>query len=239
MKPLTPEAALEVWERGRDRSSTGRALALLKAAASDGSTASLGSLTLGERDRRLLELRAATFGPEMTACSSCPHCTEDVELSLKVEDLLALAAGDRAAEPRISGAGGLRFRLPTSEDLLAAEAAPDSGRAEEVLLERCLLEPGSPPATSLALEDRSALAEAMSCADPLAEVTLDLRCGACGEGWQELFEIADFLFEEVALWARSLLREVSLLARGYGWRESDILALSPHRRRAYRELLGV
>jgi hypothetical protein len=38
--------------------------------------------------------------------------------------------------------------------------------------------------------------------------------------------------------ARQILREVDQLARTYGWREPDILALGPARRRAYLGLVA-
>jgi hypothetical protein len=34
-----------------------------------------------------------------------------------------------------------------------------------------------------------------------------------------------------------VLREVHILASAYGWREDDILAMSPARRRIYLEML--
>ena len=37
-------------------------------------------------------------------------------------------------------------------------------------------------------------------------------------------------------WARRTLRDVHVLARAYGWREADVLALSPTRRQIYVEL---
>jgi hypothetical protein len=49
---------------------------------------------------------------------------------------------------------------------------------------------------------------------------------------------AAIVVEEVDRHARQVLREVDQLARAYGWREPDILALSRDRRRAYLGLVG-
>ncbi|HEX2516118.1 MAG TPA: phage baseplate protein, partial [Chloroflexota bacterium] len=38
--------------------------------------------------------------------------------------------------------------------------------------------------------------------------------------------------------ARRLLREVHTLARAYGWREAEILALPGRRRQTYLDLVG-
>lgn len=249
MGPLTLEAALEVWEQGRGACTTRRALALLRAAGGEADEGALARLPLGERDRRLLELRGATFGPEMTAVSLCPHCGEEVEVRLPVAGLLEISEacirlpqGQGPAGSVTLASGLAHFRLPTSEDLLAAQELAKEISAEQELVRRCLLAKGSSrdaaAETVLSGEELAALAQAMSEADPLAEILLDLRCGACGESWQELFEIAEFLYEEVSLLARRLLQEVSALARGYGWREAEILAMSPQRRHAYLELLA-
>ena len=77
----------------------------------------------------------------------------------------------------------------------------------------------------------------MSARDPQAEVLLDLTCPACGASWQTVFDIAAYFWAELTAEAKRLLREVDALARAYGWREVDILALSPGRRQAYLELV--
>ena len=50
-------------------------------------------------------------------------------------------------------------------------------------------------------------------------------------------DIGEFFWRELTVQAKRLLREVHLLARGYGWREADVLALHPRRRQAYLDLL--
>jgi hypothetical protein len=46
-----------------------------------------------------------------------------------------------------------------------------------------------------------------------------------------------YLWAEVHSWALRTLHEVNVLASAYGWRESDILALSQWRRQAYLEMV--
>ena len=48
-----------------------------------------------------------------------------------------------------------------------------------------------------------------------------------------------FLWNDVDRWARALFGTVDTLARAYGWREADVLALSPRRRRVYLNLAAV
>ena len=65
-----------------------------------------------------------------------------------------------------------------------------------------------------------------------------LSCVECGNTWELGFEPDEFLWREVAASALRLLRQVHVLARAYGWGESDVLALGPQRREAYLTLVG-
>jgi hypothetical protein len=78
----------------------------------------------------------------------------------------------------------------------------------------------------------------MADADPQADVRLALDCPACGHNFLAAFDVAAYLWSEVNAWAYRLLGEVHSLASAYGWREEDILAMSPWRRRVYLEMVG-
>jgi hypothetical protein len=246
MRPLTPERILAVWEEAQGHGPTVRALALLAAASPETAWEELAALPLGERDRRLLALRGHALGP-LAGFTRCPTCREPLDISLDTRELEA-AAGlapveDTAAERKLSQDGlDLRFRPADSFDLLAAERCAGVEEARLLLAERCLLEArrgGAPvPAADLADEEVAILATGMAEADPGAELLLDLRCPACGHGWWEVLDVASFFWSELEVQARRLLREVYALARAFGWREADILALSPQRRRLYLEMVS-
>jgi hypothetical protein len=119
----------------------------------------------------------------------------------------------------------VRFRLPTGADLLAISNA-------EQLLERCLLNGGDKVTDNV----RAAVAERMSSADPMADIQLALNCPNCEHKWAPPFDIVAFFWREISAATRRLLREVHTLASAYGWTESEILSLSPARRRAYLEM---
>src|SRR6185437_7718502 len=128
-------------------------------------------------------------------------------------------------------------------DLLAIPADADADAARAVLLERCVIEARdrrgrrvAPAALPASLQP--ALAEAMAKADPQALIELRLACAACGRAFEAIFDIARFLLRELHAWAQQMLRDVDSLARAYGWREADILALSPVRRRCYLDLVA-
>jgi hypothetical protein len=77
--------------------------------------------------------------------------------------------------------------------------------------------------------------EALARVDPLAEIAFDFECPACGADFREGLDIAEFFWREIEVEARRLLIDVHTLASAYGWREADVLALSPARRAFYVE----
>ena len=78
----------------------------------------------------------------------------------------------------------------------------------------------------------------MADADPQADVRLALDCPACGHKFLAAFDVVAYFWSEINAWAYRLLGEVHTLASAYGWREDDILALSPWRRHVYLEMVG-
>jgi hypothetical protein len=240
-QPLSAAELLQVWEWGRHEPPARRALALVAAAFPGHTHDDLAQLSIGRRDALLLAARERIFGTRLALTGRCPRCGERLELDLSVAELLAAAptgAEDRLLEARW-GDWRVTFRLPDSADLLAASASRSDPRRE--LLARCLLdasEGGAPRATADAPDELVERAQAaMLAADPLAEIRLDMACPACGHEWTPLFDPLAYFWEEIGNWAGGILQEVHLLARAYGWREADILALSPSRRRAYLQLV--
>ena len=67
MRPLSIKEMIGVWEDGNCRSPIDQALLLLHAGAPDDSLQDLAKLHVGERDRRLLELRERTIGRSFPA----------------------------------------------------------------------------------------------------------------------------------------------------------------------------
>ena len=239
MGSLTATALLDVWERGLSRPLAERVLGLLAAASAETSVDELADLPIGRRDARLLVLRERLFGPNLTVVAGCPRCGEQIESAFPV-DAVRMAAEphdvDTARSAEIDGYRAV-FRLPTTRDLLTLTEAES---ARSMLLARCveIHDAGGAPvqAASLSPETMVAIEARMSDADPQADVELALACPSCGHQWSAVFDIASFLWKELHAWALRTLREVHLLARSYGWREADVLALSATRRQLYLEL---
>jgi hypothetical protein len=232
---LSASALVLVWERGLRASPLERPLAVVAAADPAREPALLERLSIGRRDGELLALREETFGRPIEAVVDCPACGEPLELSF---DAAELDRGEEAvAESYTLTAAGaeVRFRLPTTADLVAIADEGDVGRAREALFERCVLDP---PAAELPAAACDVVAERMAEVDPIGNVEIELACPACGNLGRAGFDVASFVCSELETAARRALEDVHVLASAYGWREEDILALSPERRRVYLELAG-
>jgi uncharacterized protein YbaR (Trm112 family) len=234
---------LDVWERGKTQTSVQRALLLLSAACPEASADSLTKLNICERDARLLTLREWTFGSQLIGIATCPDCRERLELTFNTADIQAAPESKPTGDLTISVAGyEVRFRLPNSLDIDAIADHKDVDVAREELLESCLLsvhhngEEISPDHLPASLVE--AIVDRMAEADPGADVELALSCPSCRHQWHATFDIVPFFWSEINAWAYRILREVHTLARAYGWREADILAMSPWRRQFYLEMVS-
>jgi hypothetical protein len=84
-----------------------------------------------------------------------------------------------------------------------------------------------------------AVIDSIVAADPQADIRIDLECPACAARWLAPFDVASYLWTELDALARRTLIQVHQLASAYGWTESEVLDLSPRRRAAYLEILGL
>jgi hypothetical protein len=242
MRALSAQEMLAVWERGMDRLPLERALALLEAACPESEPQALAALSIGRRDARLFTLREWAFGPRLTGCSACRNCGETLEVDLQVADLRQDADKDGPGATTFSIQGyELALRPVNSLDLVACMNA-GAGQASRVLFARCLVAANSATAEITAgqiPDDVAELAlEKAGKADPQAEMEIVLSCAACGQQSAESFDIVSFFWNEIDVWARRILREIHVLASAYGWRESEILELSPLRRQFYLDMAG-
>ena len=244
MPALSASDILRIWEAGTGQDPVERALTILAVAFPGKPRDAWAALPVGRRDAELLALREASFGPALETAASCPRCGETVEFRLDAAELRARQPPDAAAtEGDLSlPAWSVRYRLPTTGDLAAAAVARDPEDGRRALAARCIVEARHDD-SAVAVEDVppeaiARMADAMAEQDPLAEVLVDFACPSCGERAQTLLDVAAYFWEEIRAQALRLLHEVHVLARAYGWREADILALSAVRRRAYLEMAG-
>lgn len=243
MRPLSSDQLLRVWETGRNRPPLDRILAVLAASFPE-AVEELPTLRLGRLNELLCRQRELTFGRMLDGYVECPRCGERLEFSL---DQSAWEGGEEPFPPggpldvRESGYE-LSLRPLEVRDLRDAAGADDLEVARRLLAERCVtsaMRDGAAVSAALLPEPVvAAVSEALTRADPRAELLLDLECPECGLSWDSPLDMGDFLWTEIGVQARRLLREVHALARAYGWSESAILGLSEARRAEYLAMVG-
>ncbi len=231
---------LWVWEHGQQSSTDRRALLVLMAAQPDADWQTLADLPLGEREERLLRVREQTLGARLDIYVTCPSCQAELEFEL---DTRERPGHEAPVSPFVFEDDGFRLELrsPTTADLLAVGHLADVDQARRALFARCLVSAerrGDAVDADAVPDDLLArAAEALSAHDPRAEWLHNLTCPMCSHQWRAALEMGAFLWREIEVEARRLLREVDLLARTYGWSEETILELTPFRRRCYLELI--
>jgi hypothetical protein len=233
-------ALLDAWERGLEQGPVERGLILLALASPGHEPAARALLRIGERDRRLLTLREAVFGVNMTGLVACTRCGEQLELEFATHELRAAPPNEAVLMLR-GDDHELVLRLPNSRDLLAVAAA-DARAGPALLLERCVVsarvDDAPAGADRFAPELVTAIGRHLADADPQADLRFTLSCPACSFSWAAPFDVVAYLWTEIEAWAGRLLADVHALASAYGWSEADILALNPARRRSYLRMVG-
>lgn len=233
---------LRLWDAAAALHPIDRTLALLRAGAPEIPFEVLAALPIGERERCAAALRIVTFGLAAEGANDCPACGLVHQIDPPLAEILAGPPVAGEPWPLTVGDFELLVRVPDSRDQAAITRCGDAGEARRMLLGRCVLaatcdgdrvEPAALPDDVVA-----GLGEALAERDAFAETLITLRCAGCGEPWTMVFDAGEFLWGEVVMRARRLLREVDLLARSYHWSEAEVLAMSAQRRQAYLELVA-
>lgn len=241
VESLSATDILHVWELGASQHPLDRALTILRVAGAVRSDEDASRLSIGQRDARLLAVREATLGPTLASFTECPACREPLEFVLQAAEIRGRCAAPQLGEFCVSsGEIRLILRCLDSRDLAALLVAqPPDPRLW--LLERCVVSATDATGSRLLVGElaepvHTAVVEALAERDPGAVIQLDLRCPACEHRFTAIVDIVEFFWTELTAVARRALAEVAELARAYGWRETDILAMSARRRRVYLEL---
>lgn len=240
MQTLSAADLLRAWDAGQRQYQWERALNFLALACPGRTRSDLAQVSLGERDRLLLDLRRSFFGEDIEGLVDCPLCGEHLQLLLRTADLMAPRG--RPPGPYENSGRRVEFRGPNSADLECLRDVGDMATGRAILIGRCVqnvMRGGDQvPVSDLPAELVRELARELEEADPQDNVELALDCTACGHNWQQLFDIVAFLWAEVHGWALRTLYEVHRLASAYGWSEAEIIAMHPQRRQMYLEMLG-
>ena len=161
------------------------------------------------------------------------------DIEFRLSDLIAALDGadrpEEVAEVLPDGAarltGGAVISPLHGADEVDIASLPRS-RAIEALRERSVRGKGV---------DDAVLDRVLAWLDPVIDTELDAVCPECGTAHEVRFSIEHFLISALQGERQSVLRDVDVLARNYGWGLAEILGLSRSERRvlvAYAEAAG-
>ena len=205
MRALSAHDIVQLWEWGRDKHPVDRALALLVLASPELAPGQVQSLTIGQRNSRLLALREKTLGPALKGLAKCAQCGTSLEFSVDVGAIRLPEPEAQVYELQVDGLA-MRFRPLDSLDLVAIVGLADVVAARLRLIERCLLEAtrDGQPLAAAELPDSAlaTLVDALTECDPQAETRFQLTCAACGHRWSALFDVVSFFWTELDAWAQ-------------------------------------
>lgn len=243
MTALSASKLLDLYEGEASNSPIRRCLHLLNAAWPETSLEEWAHVSMGRRDDALLTLREVLFGRHVEAIAQCPVCEETLEMAFETNEIRAMSDKQSQDGYLEMDDYSVKYRLPTSIDLLAViEDRQEASSSVSLLLQRCVLSAlhsgKAIDVQQLSPDLIQKIQEDMAQLDPQAEILLALNCPQCTHEWQLNFDIAAYLWDEIGDWAARMLKEVHILALSYGWREQDILGMSAQRRRSYLEFLS-
>jgi hypothetical protein len=241
MHAITQADFLALWEHGKALHPLDWGLLAVSTMFPETQPDSVADWPIGRRNRALVEMQLAWFGPALHGWTSCPRCANKLEFTLDGRALAECPLPEQGAPLVVNGR---TFRLPTSRDLALIAAEDDPRTAAVALVEMCRIneeawpvEWRSPTEIDWTEEDLDAIGEKMALADSLGEIVVHFDCPECGESFDDSLDLPTFLRAEIEGRAKRLLREVHTLASAYGWGEAEILALNPARRRFYLEMV--
>lgn len=184
----------------------------------------------------LLYKVAVVFRPDLdwfeAPCSICGE-VYDVRVALGDAPLKQAGPGFPVASVETS-LGVRRFEAPCGWHEEAASKAPAGTEVRRIFVALCGLDDDADvAATRFAHDDLDAIEAALDDLSPDLADGAQAACPACGEETGARIEPLQFVFPRPS----SILREVHDLAIAYHWREPEIMALSPHRRRSYAAII--
>ena len=245
MKVLTEKEILQIWEAGQNRPLWFRGMLILAQAFPERSKSQLANMTIGQRNYNLLKLRQRMVGSTIDSLVHCRKCRTPMEFQMNVEGIFDLVPCEREDQEfsEVIREVTLRFRALTSRDLAAIGETRTPETARTLLVHRCIIqasrEGNSLDSASIPEEIIEELGDKMAeTYDPHVEIRFVLECPACKHTWSAMFDIVSFFWAEISTQAQRLLQEIHLLARAYGWSETEIMAMNAARKNYYLELVS-
>ncbi|MFI1292470.1 hypothetical protein ACH4VM_29065 [Streptomyces sp. NPDC020792] len=224
------EDVVRLWPLSRRRPARERVVSLLVAL--DGPAAL--DYPLGSRNHRLLTVHQALVRRPIEAQVTCPSCGTDNEFALPIQAVAELPRAEAGAVVHLFVEGvELTFRLPVLADLTPVTGRAPADSLHALACDTCL----ALRVPRLGPDALDRLADAWEVLDPAGSMRVDLLCAGCEREIAADADPADFVARDLDLLVDELMREVDVIASGYGWTEDAILAMPAPRRRRYVELI--
>lgn len=233
---MNTNTILNIWDDCVNKDQIYRGVALASLALKENDTANLMEWSIEKRDTALFHIRKALFGTKFNNITHCPNCAQTMEWELSLPDLEIPILDGMPDNLKISidtTDYNLFVRLPNSNDLLAND--------EMRIIENCILNPDDFP-------DQNIDKKLPELVQPIndqydknchaSNITYKLKCIDCSHEWQGVFDILTYLWKEIDQWAKSFLNQIYLLARTFGWSETEIINMSENRRNHYLNLIN-
>jgi hypothetical protein len=181
--------------------------------------ARIAALYSADRNFLLLRLRSVTFGNELQASYSCPHCGESQSVTEDLDQLPVRAMPDGQSPEDIlvelqdgyvdrDGAvhTSLTLRLPTGQDeeAVASQMRQNASLGKNALLSRCLKSLGDMPRhrlealgpkilADLTMTDRRLIDRAVNQGAPGIDLVRKIECTSCGQSFNSTLDLSHFL----------------------------------------------
>lgn len=211
-------------------------------------------LAMGDREALLLHVRRMIFGERIECVVQCPACPERMDFPLQVSELLVSETGNpKQRYEEIFFLDGVRFRVKlrhvTGGDVeTVVRNTPVPEAVVRGLLVHCVDwiyqeeehggEAVAVPAEQWPADLVAQISARLAELDPQAEIRLQLTCPVCEHSFATSFDTADYLLRELSERERRLHEEVHQLALAYHWSETDILRMTPRKRKLYLDILA-
>lgn len=249
MRTPSTSDIVRLWELGNDKPEWYRGVLMLGPAFPDSELGQLARWSIGTRNIALFHIRRSLFGPVMTCRVTCPKCRAASEFTVTVDEICPHPSPELPLSPERTsedyqvvtlGSQTIHLRRLDSADLVMAGAISASIASPDLLRRAIVHSTTNQHSAQVALPegDYPIIADRLYEIDPQIEIDMVNTCALCRHEWNAPFDIVHYLWLEIAKLASRLLDDVHVLAREYGWREADILAMSPVRRRFYMEKVG-
>lgn len=230
-----PGWLLRAWEAGSPCPPPARAAVLAHVSGATSTLEEALDLGVGELAAALAQIHLRQFGRVAQGTITCHGCDEVLDVEVPMTGFAEPASVGAATTVTTPSGHRLLVRVPSTRDLLATANAADVVAA---LTARCVHEASDPDQHPQPLDppEQAVVDDALESLAGGAATAVRAECPSCATPLRAPVDIAAFVWAGIEREAPTVLSDVALLARRFGWSEHEILELSAQRREAYLTL---